>query len=84
MSSRISQQKRTNTSNTKNSNKTLRLQQQFPTGGARTPGVRNKIFRGSKCEFRGWEFVSSWMYFFSKEPRFMKAFQCYYSKEHPA
>jgi len=42
------------------------LDQLFLTGGSRTSGVRNKILGNAKCDFRGYKFVCSWMYFFSK------------------
>jgi len=45
-------------------------------------GVQNKIFGRPKCDLQKWEFVCSWLYSFSKEPRFMKACKCYYPKQH--
>jgi len=50
------------------------LAQRFLTGGSWTP-------RGPKCNFWEWELVCCWMYFFSKEPRFIKACECYYTEE---
>jgi len=45
------------------------------------PGVRNRMFRGPKCDFSGWEFVCPWMNISSNEPIFMKTCKYYYSKK---
>jgi len=60
---------------------TSAVEQQYPAGYFRTPGVQNKIFRLPKCDFRGWQFEYSLMYFFWKETKFLKAWKCYYLKE---
>jgi len=60
----------------------VHVDQRFPTGGSRNSGVRNKIFRGPKCDFRGWELVCSWKYFSSNETKFRKSCMSYYWKEH--
>jgi len=43
------------------------LRQCSPTGGSQTPRSPKQDFGGPKCDFRGWEFVCSWM----QEQRFM-------------